>query len=48
MALEEGQLDDAREGARSRRASSPSKQKLPPLEVYALRAALELSRDRRS
>lgn len=46
MALEESQLADA-ERALDRAATLAGKQKLPPLEIYALRAALELSRERK-
>ena len=41
MALEEGQVDAAQK-ALDRAAQLAAKQKLPPLEVYALRAALEM------
>jgi tetratricopeptide (TPR) repeat protein len=43
MDLEEGQLDDA-EKALDRAMRIVSKEKLPPLEVYTLRASLEMSR----
>lgn len=43
MDLEEGQLDDA-DKALDRAMRVATKEKLPPLEVYALRASLELSR----
>ncbi|HEY0684361.1 MAG TPA: tetratricopeptide repeat protein [Steroidobacter sp.] len=43
MDLEEGKLDDA-EKALDRAMRLVSKEKLPPLEVYALRASLEMSR----
>ena len=45
MALEEGQFAEA-ERSLDRAAQLTSRQKLPPLDVYALRAALELSRER--
>jgi cellulose synthase operon protein C len=45
MALEEGQFA-AVERALDRAGQLASKQKAPPLEVYALRAALELTRER--
>lgn len=45
MSLEEGQFADA-EQALERATEIATKQKLPPLEVYSLRAALELTRDR--
>lgn len=43
MDLEEGKLDDA-EQALDRAMRLVSKEKLPPLEVYALRASLEMTR----
>jgi tetratricopeptide (TPR) repeat protein len=43
MDLEEGQLDDA-EKALDRAMRVVNKDKLPPLEVYTLRASLEMSR----
>ena len=43
MDLEEGKLDDA-EQALDRAMRLVTKEKLPPLEVYALRASLEMSR----
>ncbi|MFC4310120.1 tetratricopeptide repeat protein [Steroidobacter flavus] len=43
MDLEEGQLDDA-EKALDRATRVVNKEKLPPLEVYTLRASLEMSR----
>jgi tetratricopeptide (TPR) repeat protein len=43
MDLEEGQLDDA-EKALDRATRVVTKEKLPPLEVYTLRASLEMSR----
>lgn len=43
MDLEEGQLDDA-EKALDRAMRVVNKEKLPPLEVYTLRASLEMSR----
>lgn len=43
MDLEEGQLDDA-EKALDRAMRVATKDKLPPLEVYTLRASLEMSR----
>jgi tetratricopeptide (TPR) repeat protein len=43
MDLEEGQLDDA-EKALDRAMRVVTKDKLPPLEVYTLRASLEMSR----
>ncbi len=43
MDLEEGQLDDA-EKALDRAMRVVTKEKLPPLEVYTLRASLEMSR----
>lgn len=43
MDLEEGKLDDA-DKALDRAMRLVSKEKLPPLEVYALRASLEMSR----
>jgi len=45
MALEEGQFDAA-SAALDRAAQVAQQQNLAPLEVYSLRAALELSRDR--
>lgn len=45
MALEEGQLEAA-EKALDRAAQVVNRQKLPPVEVYSLHAALELCRDR--
>jgi len=45
MALEEGGLDAA-DRALERAARIAAQRKLPPLEVYALRAALQLSQDR--
>jgi cellulose synthase operon protein C len=45
MALEEGQYEPAEE-ALKRAGEIATKQKLPPLEVYSMRAALELTRDR--
>lgn len=45
MALEAGQPDAAQK-ALARAGEIATKQKLPPLEVYSLRAALETSRDR--
>jgi cellulose synthase operon protein C len=46
MALEEGQFEESG-AALDRAADIANKQKLPPLEVHALRAALELSRNER-
>ncbi len=43
MDLEEGQLDDA-DKALDRAMRVVNKDKLPPLEVYTLRASLEMSR----
>lgn len=43
MDMEEGQLDDAQK-ALDRAMRLATKEKLPPLEVYALRASLEMSR----
>jgi tetratricopeptide (TPR) repeat protein len=43
MDMEEGHLDDA-EKALDRAMRLATKEKLPPLEVYALRASLEMSR----
>ena len=43
MALEEGRLDDA-DKSLERAAKIADKQKLPPLEVYSLRAVLDLAR----
>jgi tetratricopeptide (TPR) repeat protein len=43
MDLEEGQLDDA-DKALDRAMKVVTKEKLPPLEVYTLRASLEMSR----
>lgn len=43
MDLEEGQLDDA-EKALERATRIINREKLPPLEVYSLRASLEMSR----
>lgn len=43
MGLEEGQLDDA-EKALDRATRVITREKLPPLEVYTLRASLEMSR----
>lgn len=43
MALEEGQLDDA-DKALDRAMRIVSREKLPPLEVYTLRASLEMAR----
>jgi tetratricopeptide (TPR) repeat protein len=45
MSLEEGQFEPA-EAALDRAAQIAQQQNLAPLEVYSLRAALELSRDR--
>ncbi|HEY4368295.1 MAG TPA: tetratricopeptide repeat protein [Steroidobacteraceae bacterium] len=43
MALEEGRLDDA-DKSLDRAAKSADRQKLPPLEIYSLRAVLDLAR----
>ena len=45
LALEAGQLEAAQK-ALERAGDLATKQKLPPLEIYAMRAALETSRDR--
>jgi cellulose synthase operon protein C len=45
MALEAGQFESV-EQALDRATAIATKQKLPPLEIYSLRAALELSRER--
>jgi tetratricopeptide (TPR) repeat protein len=45
MALEEGQFEPAEESL-DRAAQIATKRKLPPLEVFSLRAGMELSRDR--
>lgn len=47
MSLEEGQLGDA-DGSLDRAARIAQSQKLPPLEIYALRAVLDLARGRDS
>lgn len=46
MALEESQFADA-ERALDRATTLAARQKLPPLEIYALRAALDLSSERK-
>jgi tetratricopeptide (TPR) repeat protein len=45
LALESGQVDAAQQ-ALERAGDLAGKQKLPPLEIFAMRAALEISRDR--
>jgi len=45
LALESGQLEAAQKSL-ERAGDLATKQKLPPLEIYAMRAALETSRDR--
>src|SRR4029079_15143941 len=45
LALESGQLEAAQKSL-ERAGDLAAKQKLPPLEIYAMRAALESSRDR--
>src|SRR5918994_1850110 len=45
LALESGQVDAAQK-ALERAGDLAGKQKLPPLEIFAMRAALEISRDR--
>ena len=45
LALESGQLEAAQKSL-ERAGDLATKQKLPPLEIYAMRAALESSRDR--
>lgn len=47
MSLEEGQLADA-DSSLDRAARIAEKQKLPPLEIYSLRAVLDLARGRDS
>lgn len=47
MSLEEGQLGDA-DSSLDRAARIAQAQKLPPLEIYALRAVLDLARGRES